>query len=336
MSTASLGIAALLDAYYRRRFTAARLVESTVALEDGAATTTMHCWRFPPPDGAREKDNDDHRPVLVLLHGFGPPATWQWRRQVGPLSRRFRLVVPDLLFFGPGSRTSDQGPGARSEAHQAEAVAKLIAAIVPSGSGASPVSVVGTSYGGFVAYHVARLLGPGRVGRVVIASSDLLKGADDDRALLLRAAAAGASSAAAVAERVEDLMLPRTPERMRRLMELAYHKPRRFTPGFVLRDLVQFLYSDNIEEKHELIKGITLGDKDKFQLTPLRQQVLVLWGQHDQIFPIEKAVQVARQLGANARLEILQNTGHMPHEEDPKRFNEALLNFLLPPPSSAL
>ncbi|ONM59572.1 alpha/beta-Hydrolases superfamily protein [Zea mays] len=32
-------------------------------------------------------------------------------------------------------------------------------------------------------------------------------------------------------------MLPRSPERMRRLMQLAYHRPRRFTPGFVLRDL---------------------------------------------------------------------------------------------------
>lgn len=38
-----------------------------------------------------------------------------------------------------------------------------------------------------------------------------------------------------------------------------------------LANVLQFLYSDSIEEKQELIKGITLGDKDKFQLTPLRQ-----------------------------------------------------------------
>jgi pimeloyl-ACP methyl ester carboxylesterase len=43
-----------------------------------------------------------------------------------------------------------------------------------------------------------------------------------------------------------------------------------------------------------------------------------------------------RQLGATARLEILKNTGHMPQEEDAKRFNEALLNFLLPAPISSL
>jgi hypothetical protein len=35
--------------------------------------------------------------------------------------------------------------------------------------------------------------------------------------------------------------------------------------------VLQYLYTDNIEEKKELIKAITLGDKDKFQLTPLPQ-----------------------------------------------------------------
>ncbi|CAN6206064.1 unnamed protein product [Urochloa humidicola] len=323
----TLGIAPLLDAYFRRRFAAAGLVEASVPLDGGA--TTVHCWRFPPPGAGA--GTEEARPVLVLLHGFGPPATWQWRRQVGPLSRRFRLIVPDLLFFG-GSSTSG-GPGAAtrvSEAQQAEAVAKLVAAVAPPGPGAAAaaarVSVAGTSYGGFVAYHVARLLGPGVVERVVIASSDLLKGDADDRALLRRGGA----------DRVEDVMLPRSPERMRRLLRLAYHRPRPFTPGFVLRDLVQYLYSDKVEEKKELIKGITLGDKDKFQLTPLPQEVLVLWGEHDQIFPIEKAFEVARKLGANARLEVIKDTGHMPQEEDPKRFNEAIMNFLLPAPKSSL
>jgi hypothetical protein len=35
--------------------------------------------------------------------------------------------------------------------------------------------------------------------------------------------------------------------------------------------MLQYLYSDKVEEKIELIKGITLGNKDQFQLTPLLQ-----------------------------------------------------------------
>lgn len=92
------------------------------------------------------------------------------------------------------------------------------------------------------------------------------------------------------------------------------------------KTLLQYLYSDKVEEKKELIKGITLGNKDKFQLTPLPQvlpryilqqrivtmpyliflpnicpifqEVLVLWGEHDQIFPVEKAFEVARSVYA--------------------------------------
>jgi hypothetical protein len=94
------------------------------------------------------------------------------------------------------------------------------------------------------------------------------------------------------------------------------------------KTLLQYLYSDKVEEKKELIKGITLGNKDKFQLTPLPQvlpthvatathchaisdiltqhicpifqdEVLVLWGEHDQIFPVEKAFEVARSVHAD-------------------------------------
>lgn len=39
------------------------------------------------------------------------------------------------------------------------------------------------------------------------------------------------------------------------------------------KTLLQYLYSDKVEEKKELIKGITLGNKDKFQLTPTPQVV---------------------------------------------------------------
>jgi hypothetical protein len=45
--------------------------------------------------------------------------------------------------------------------------------------------------------------------------------------------------------------------------------------------VLQYLYTDNIEEKKELMKGITLANKDKFQLTPLPQV-------HTQILQIHK------------------------------------------------
>ncbi|KAL5647807.1 hypothetical protein ACJX0J_042162, partial [Zea mays] len=48
----------------------------------------------------------------------------------------------------------------------------------------------------------------------------------------------------------------------------------------------------NQDEKWEqlvhLLKGIAV-ETEKFQATPLSQEVLIVWGDHDQQFPVEKA-----------------------------------------------
>lgn len=40
-------------------------------------------------------------------------------------------------------------------------------------------------------------------------------------------------------------------------------------------------------------------------------------------------------LGERARLEVVKNTGHTPHLEDPSRFNELVLAFLLEAPATS-
>ncbi|CAL9150009.1 unnamed protein product [Musa hybrid cultivar] len=323
-----LSLVWLMDVFVRRAYTAAGLRSHTVAVD---ADTTVHCWistsLLPTPSSAGADPGRGSRrqpkPPLLLIHGFGPRATWQWRSQIAPLAARFDLIVPDLLFFGGSTTRSPQ----RSEAFQAAALARLLDALGVAPPRRARVSVMGTSYGGFVAYHVARAMGPDRVERVVIASSDLLKGPEDDKALLERAGGRGD---------VADLLLPRTTADMRRLVRVAVHRPPRFMPEFILRDMLRNLFSDKLEEKLELVKGISLANKDQFQLTPLPQQVLMIWGEDDQIFPVDKAIEMQKRFGENARLEVVQKTGHMPQMEDAGRFNKVVLSFLLGAPKSSL
>ncbi|KAG1342634.1 4,5:9,10-diseco-3-hydroxy-5,9, 17-trioxoandrosta-1(10),2-diene-4-oate hydrolase [Cocos nucifera] len=305
-----------MESFLRFSFISAGLRHHTIAID---AETTLRCWisnSLPIPSDSH-RNSRSTKPPLVLIHGFGPTATWQWRHQVRPLSRHFDLVVPDLLFFGGSTTRSPH----RSEAFQASALARLLDAL-----GLSKISVVGTSYGGFVSYHLARTLGAERVDMVVIASSDVLKAAGDDRGLAERAGV----------ENVQDLMIPRTAANLRALIGLAVHRPPRFLPEFLLRDVVGNLLNENLEEKKELMKAITLGNKDEFQLTPLPQDVLIIWGEHDHIFPLDKAYEIKKRLGEKAKLEIMKDTAHVPQVEDPEQFNEILLNFLLGTPRSAV
>lgn len=294
-------IVKLLNSFIRRSFAAANLSQSSIAVDQH---TTIHYWAPTNPD--------PERPSLALIHGFGPTATWQWRHQVGPLSRHFNLVIPDLIFFG-GSTTSSPN---RSDLFQAESICKLLETIVPSGS---YFDVVGTSYGGFVAYHMAKMCGVERIRRVVIASSDLMKGEEDDRMLVERAG--GVQSTV-------ELMMPRSTKMVRKLVGLAVYRQPLFVPEFILKDVLKNIYSDNVKEKTELIEGLYLGSKE-FQLTPLPQDVLIVWGEHDRIFPLNKAYEIQKRLGENVRIEIVKNTGHVPNAEHPQRFNEILLSFLL-------
>uniref|UniRef100_A0A6V7QW67 AB hydrolase-1 domain-containing protein n=1 Tax=Ananas comosus var. bracteatus TaxID=296719 RepID=A0A6V7QW67_ANACO len=70
-----LSVTVARDRCYTRAFRAAGLRATDVTLGDGA---TVHIWVPRLPDRSR--------PALVLLHGFGATATWQWAPYLGPSS----------------------------------------------------------------------------------------------------------------------------------------------------------------------------------------------------------------------------------------------------------
>jgi pimeloyl-ACP methyl ester carboxylesterase len=222
---ASLSLVPVLDYFARRECLRAGLHQNAVTLPypDGGAgaTCTVQYWA---PHGEPEL------PPLLLVHGFGPRADWQWRCQVGPLSRHFHVIIPDLLGFGGSAYPSETAPPP-TEATQAAVLVALLGAL--PGMERRRVAVAGTSYGGFVAYWLAREAGPARVGPVVIASSDLLKTAADDRAFLKRAGEGWGG--------VDEILLPAEPAALRKLLELASCRPppRLVTPDFLLRDFIQ-------------------------------------------------------------------------------------------------
>ncbi|OEL30257.1 hypothetical protein BAE44_0008723 [Dichanthelium oligosanthes] len=320
------GVVSLLNAVFRRMFTSAGLRPASATVD--ADDTTIHFWAHPSllqPSSVEQQQPP--RPVVVLIHGFGPDPTWQWASQAGPLSRHFDLVVPTLLFFGASSTRSP----ARSDAFQAAALAALLTG--GGGGGAShlpgigadrSVHVVGTDYGGLVAYHLARELG-GRVGKVALCDSDTCRGAEDDRTLAARAG---------VAE-VAELLAPVDTRALRRLMAIGAHRAIKYMPECILRDIFRKHFADKREEKVALIKGITNEEEEGFQLTPLPQEVLIIWGEFDQIFPVDKAYTMKEKLGEKATVKVIPNTGHLPQQEELKLFNQILLDFLLHPSSTS-
>ncbi|KFK29929.1 hypothetical protein AALP_AA7G196600 [Arabis alpina] len=293
----------LLEGYLRRCLTAAGLTSQSLSID---SDTTIHFWGPPPQDHRM----DDERPVMLLLHGFGPSAMWQWRRQMQAFSPTiFRIYCPDLVFFGDSTTSSTH----RTEVFQAECMAKLMEKI-----GIEKFNVVGTSYGGFVAYHMAKMW-PKKVEKVVIASSGINMRKCDGESLLQRSNC----------ECIEKVMLPSTPTELRTLMGLASSwRVVRMFPDALWNDVISNLYQKNRKEKIELLKGVTIGRDEKLNIDQLPQEVLIVWGEKDQIFPVKMAYELKEIIADKTKLEVIENTSHVPQIECSQEFNKIILRFL--------
>ncbi|KAK1369374.1 2-hydroxy-6-oxononadienedioate/2-hydroxy-6- oxononatrienedioate hydrolase 1 [Heracleum sosnowskyi] len=300
MGCSCLSFTSLYGRYLRRCLISAGLTSQLINIDN---QTRIHVWG-PKPNNS---ETILPKPAVLLIHGFGPQGMWQWRMQAVFLAKLFDVYMPDLVFFGE-SFTS--GPE-RSEIFQAECMGKMMDKL-----GVESYSVVGTSYGGFVAYHMATMM-PEKVDKVVIASSGVNMRLRDNQDLVKRANM----------DRIEDVMLPKTAVQLRSLMVLAVFRRVRL-PDFFLNDFIETLYNQNRQEKLELLKGLTIGHNDVVRLSPLRQEALIIWGENDRIFLLEKAEELKDILGGNVKLEVIKNTAHVPQLEHPEEFNSILKNFL--------
>ncbi|KAK1308155.1 hypothetical protein QJS10_CPA09g00606 [Acorus calamus] len=293
------------DRLYRLTFTNAGLRQATTVLHGGS--TTVQWWVPRSPDPSKQS--------LLLLHGFGANATWQWSDHLRPLLGRFNVYVPDLLFFG-GSSTSSTD---RSESFQAECVAASMDRLGIS----RPASLVAISYGGFVGYRLAAAH-PDAIDRIVLCCA----GVSVDQADLGKD---GLFVVSDVEEAVE-ILVPQTPDRLRQLMRLSFVRPPAAVPSCFLSDFIDVMCSEYVEEKKGLIREL-MRDRKFSELPKITQKTLIVWGEQDQIFPLELGHRLNRHLEENSRLVVIKNAGHAINLEKPKEFCKHLKAFLANEPS---
>ena len=144
------------------------------------------------------------KPVVVLVHGFAAEGIVTWQFQVGALTKKYSVYVPDLLFFG-GSTTDNSD---RSPSFQAECLGKGLRKL-----GVEKCTIVGFSYGGMVAFKMAELQ-PELVQAVVVSGSILAMTDSISEATLQRLGFASSS----------ELLLPNSVKGLKALLSVATHK----------------------------------------------------------------------------------------------------------------
>ena len=226
--------------------------------------------------------------TIVLLHGFGGDKD-NWLRFAARLTDDYRVFVPDLPGFGQNPRDLSLDYGV---AAQTGRVHRFIAAVSDT-----PVHLGGHSMGGHIAGWYAHTHAERLRSLMLVTNGGIRTPVPSD---IDRARAAG-----------DDVMLPRSREEYRRLIEWASHEPP-FIPWPVRNVLADESIAD-ADFKAELIRRRGDGRDSPLEavLATFEVPTLVLWGREDRFIDVS-AVDVMRTLLPDARYEVLDETGHLP------------------------
>lgn len=240
---------------------------------------------------------------LVLLHGdFG---SWtHWIRNVLPLSRHFRVLVPDM----PGYGASDPPP----EPWSPESLAGIIAAGLSEILGASAsYRIAGFSFGGIIAGHLAAF-DRDRVDRLV---------------LLGPGGMALPGPATAPTLRRVDLGMDATEVRgvhRHNLCALMIRDPAKAD------DLAIDIQIENIRNARLRAGNIPASDSLLRALPAVRARLYGIWGERDAFtFPhVAARADLLRRFQPDIDFRIIKGAGHWTPYEAPEAVDAALVEML--------
>ncbi|MBI2698933.1 hypothetical protein A9W98_27100 [Mycobacterium gordonae] len=255
-------------------------------------------------------------PVVVLLHGVGDSST-TWEPVHAKLAQRFTVIAPDMLGHGE----SDKPRADYSLAAFANGLRDLLTALE-----IDRVTLVGHSLGGGLAAQFAYQY-PQFVERVVLVSAG---GVTKEVSAALRFAAMPMG-----AEMLAALRLPGAVPALGLVSRAVGHAvgSTRLTRDVAsLPRLVGGLRKPGAVEA--FARTLRAVDTRGQFVTMLDRTYLmhdlpvqIIWGEDDLIIPASHA-RVAHEQIPGSRLEIFEESGHMPHGDHPDRFVEVVQRFI--------
>lgn len=247
-------------------------------------------------------DQGRGRPLL-LVHGF-PLDHTMWQGQADPLSRNYRVIVPDLRGFGASGVS--EGPVSM------ERLADDLAALLDALQIEEPVALCGLSMGGYVAWQFWRRHAS-RLNRLILC--DTRASADSEEAARAREETARRVLREGTAW-LAEAMIPRlfaeqTLSQRPELVEATRQVICRADPRGVAAAL----------------RGMAARPDVTGWLPSIRLPTLVICGQHDAISTAAEMRDWASRIPV-ARFVEVPSAGHMAPLEQPAAVNAAIREFL--------
>ena len=201
----------------------------------------------------------EDKPTIVLLHAFGPNGKYSWRKQIKVLSKGYRVLIPNLLYFGNSTNKNKT----YNVSDQVEALTCLLKYL-----NINCFIIGGTSYGGSIAFELLHA-NNFTIKKLFITNSPVKYFYNDGWKTIITDFKVSKKS---------DVLIPDDYMKLKRLFDLINYKKKYF-PKVVFKDIYNTLYTFQSKERKLLIDTF---ENDQYYLKERIYKsnipILLVWG----------------------------------------------------------
>ena len=248
----------------------------------------------------RYLESGDSKHAIVLVHGLGGSAE-RWINVIPAFAKHYRVLVPDLIGFG----YSDKPHADYTTKFLADFLAKFIDVV-----SADVPSMIGSSLGGQIAARFASTHHNSIKKLILVSPSGTMKHTMPSLDAYIMAALFPSKQSAKTAFEMMDGTGKKIDESI--------------ITGFVERM--------NLPNAKLAFMSALLGLRDAEVIIPKLKKILVptmiVWGSKDSVIPIKYAKDFVSSI-PNCKFYKMDGYGHTPYVQNPDRFVDVALDFLL-------
>lgn len=244
-------------------------------------------------------------PAILFIHGFGGDALLSWKEFMKKYSKTNTVLMADILWFGKSY--------AKYEANlqsQGRAFKELLEYLK-----IDSVSVIGQSYGGFIAMELKMQI-PDKIKDLIIVNSP---GPTFDTSYL------DSLCIKKEVDKIEDFFVFDNYRGVNELIELGYNKKGRVPKSLAIKTYNKY-FKDFKNEKKSLLKDLHKNQERMFEYYDKNKpKGLVIWSDADIIFPLVEGKKLAKYL--EVEIKVIKKSGHVSIIDKTKKGFEILDNY---------
>ena len=260
-----------------------------------------------------EAGDPDSERLIVLMHGFGASA-FSYQDTIEPLSELGHVIAYDRAAFGFTERPTEWEQNPYGMDGQLQVLDELIATFGAN----KEVWIVGHSMGGRLAASYA-IDNQDKLAGVVLYAPAVMNDAGTPRWLnwvysIPQVNAIGPRLVSSIATNGLDLLYQSYYDESKVTQEIldGYRAP---------------LKVAGWEKAFWEFNRAPRGESVKDRLSDITIPTLVITGDTDTVVPTADSIQVSRMI-KQSELVVIPKTGHLPNEEEPARFAQAVMEFI--------